>query len=212
MAAGSDGLQGQPVDWDAITLAGVDSPDLAWSVGLSVTTIAARWAVTPFDAFCRVLIEDRMGPLAILTIGNEENVRAIMAHPAHMPASDGIVVGQRPHPRAWGTYARYLGHYVRDLGIVRLEEMVRKMTSAPAHRLGLWDRGVLRPGAAADLVVFDPDRIADEATYEHPRRPPVGIPHVVIGGRVVKRDDRLQGASAGRVIRRGYDELVGPIC
>jgi N-acyl-D-amino-acid deacylase len=119
-----------------------------------------------------------------------------------MPASDGIDVGQRPHPRAWGTFARSLGRYSRELGVVKLEEMVRKMTSAPARRLGLADRGVLRTGAAADVTVLDPDVIIDRATYEEPRQAPVGVHSVIVNGTIVVRDGRAVEASGGRVLRR----------
>ena len=107
--------------------------------------------------------------------GNEENVRTIMRHPAHTAGSDGITVGDRPHPRAWGTFARYLAEYVRALGLVGLEEMIRKMTSLPCRRLGFRDRGVIREGAAADLVCFDADRVQDTATYDNPRQHPSAL-------------------------------------
>jgi N-acyl-D-amino-acid deacylase len=125
-----------------------------------------------------------------------------MQHPAHMAGSDGIVVGDLPHPRAWGTFARYLAVYVRELGLVRLEEMVRKMTSLAAQRLGFFDRGVLRPGAAADVVCFDSERIRDVATYEEPRRAPEGIPYVLVNGEVVVDLQRHTGALPGRALRR----------
>lgn len=202
MMRGSDGLQGMPVDWTTITVAGVDAPTLSSAVGLTIEELGREWEVTPFEAFCRLLVEDRAAPLALLTIGHEANVRAIMGHPAHMPASDGIVIGQRPHPRAWGTFARYLGVYVRELGVVSLEEMVRKMTSAPARRLGLADRGVLRPGAAADVVVFDPERIIDRSTYTDPRRAPEGVVAVLVNGAFVLRDGRALDPLSGIALRR----------
>jgi N-acyl-D-amino-acid deacylase len=119
-----------------------------------------------------------------------------------MAGSDGIVVGDRPHPRAWGTFARYLAVYVRELGLVRLEEMVRKMTSQPAARLGLFDRGVLRPGAAADVVVFDAERVRDAATYEEPRQLAEGVPYVLVNGTLVVDQHRVSGALPGRALTR----------
>lgn len=202
MDAGSDGLQGVPVEWAAITIAGVNRGELAGAVGQSIEGLGRVWSMNPFDAFAKLLIEDDLAPVAILTIGHEDNVRAILAHPAQMPASDGIDVGQRPHPRAWGTFARSLGRYSRELGVVKLEEMVRKMTSAPARRLGLADRGVLRTGAAADVTVLDPDVIIDRATYEEPRQAPVGVHSVIVNGTIVVRDGRAVEASGGRVLRR----------
>ncbi|HUG30783.1 MAG TPA: D-aminoacylase [Candidatus Limnocylindria bacterium] len=202
MVRGCDGLQGIPVDWSLITVAGVDSPAMSAVVGKSIDELAAAWGTSAFDAFCRLLVDDRMGTMALLTVGHEDNVRAIMAHPMHMPASDGIVIGQRPHPRAWGTFARFLGVYVRELGLVPLEEMVRKMTSAPARRLGLVDRGVLQRGMAADIVVFDPRTIIDRATYAEPKRPPEGVDAVLVNGAFVRRDGRSLDPRSGRVLRR----------
>ena len=201
MIAGSDGLQGIPVDWAAITIAGVDRAELSGAVGQTIEALGRVWSMDPFDAFATLLIEDGLAPVAILTIGHEDNVRAILAHPAHMPASDGIDVGQRPHPRAWGTFARSLGRYARELGIVSLEEMIRKMTSAPARRLGLADRGVLRVGAWADITVLNAETISDRATYEAPRQAPVGVEAVVVNGAIVVRGGRQTEARAGRVLR-----------
>jgi N-acyl-D-aspartate/D-glutamate deacylase len=126
-----------------------------------------------------------------------------------MAGSDGIVIGDRPHPRAWGTFARYLSEYVRELKLVRLEEMVRKMTSLPAQRLGLFDRGVLRPGAAADVVCFDPERVRDRATYQDPRRAPEGIPFVLVNGEIVIDSSRHTGKLPGRALRRPIHRPVG---
>ncbi len=147
--------------------------------------------------------------LANRQIGNEENVRAIMQHPAHMAGSDGILVGGRPHPRGWGTFPRYLGHYVRELGILSLTEAVRHMTSAPAARLGLTTRGLVQPGMVADLVAFDPVTIADGATYEQPTLPPVGIPHVWIGGIATVSDGRRTAHTPGRALRSEFAPCRG---
>ncbi len=119
-----------------------------------------------------------------------------------MASSDGLLIGARPHPRAWGTFARYLGRYVRELGLLSLEECVRKMTSAPARRLGLDDRGTLEVGKMADLVVFDPETVRDTATYENPRSHPEGIPYVMVNGVLVKDEDRPTGALPGRALRK----------
>ncbi len=121
-----------------------------------------------------------------------------------MMGSDGLMVGDRPHPRAWGTFPRFLAKYVRDLGVISLEECVRKMTSLPAGRLGLGDRGTIETGMAADLVVFDPDTVRDTATFEEPKSFPEGIPHVVVNGQIVKDAGRQTDALAGRVLR-GHD-------
>jgi N-acyl-D-amino-acid deacylase len=131
-------------------------------------------------------------------------VQAILQHPAHTVGSDGILVGERPHPRGWGSHAKFLAHYTRDLGLLTWEEAVRKMTSAPARRIGALDRGILRPGFAADIVVFDPDELQDRATYEQPRRYPQGIHYVAVNGTLVVDDGTVTGATPGRALRSIY--------
>jgi N-acyl-D-aspartate/D-glutamate deacylase len=111
----------------------------------------------------------------------------------------------KPHPRSYGTFPRILGHYARDLGVITLEDAVRKMTSLTASRLKLRDRGVVREGAWADLVVFDPDRIIDTATYDDPHRYPAGIDHVIVNGEVVTHGDETLPARPGRFLRLGRD-------
>jgi N-acyl-D-amino-acid deacylase len=136
-------------------------------------------------------------------VGHEENVRAIMRHRVHTGGSDGVLTGARPHPRAYGTFPRYLGHYVRESGILSLEECVAHLTGRPAARLRLPDRGVIREGYRADLVLFDPATVAAGSTYESPRTLPTGIPHVLIDGRFVVEDGRRTDVLAGRAVRRG---------
>jgi len=203
MAAGSDGFNGMPVDWSIIVIAGAGLEENRPYVGLSIRDAAARAGRDPFDFYCDLLVAERLGVGSLTFSGNEENVRAIMQHPAHTAGSDGITVVQRPHPRAWGTFARYLAEYVRKLGLVRLEEMVRKMTSLPCRRLGFPDRGLIRVGAAADVVCFDAERVQDTATYETPRQHPAGIPYVLVNGVLVKDQDRHTGARPGRALRHG---------
>ncbi len=119
-----------------------------------------------------------------------------------MIGSDGIPVGEKPHPRLWGTFPRVLGHYCRDLGLFPLETAVWKMTGLPARNFGLADRGTLAVGQAADLVVFDAGRVADAATYEDPSRPARGVALVMVNGEPAWQDGADTGARAGRVLRR----------
>ncbi|WP_067973660.1 N-acyl-D-amino-acid deacylase family protein [Nocardiopsis trehalosi] len=198
---GSDGNQGVPVDWSVVVITGVGDPALDWAVGASVRDLADRTGRAPGDVFADLLVDDAMATGCLLHVGDEDNVRTIMRHPAHTGGSDGILAGARPHPRGWGTFARYLGTYVRELGVLGLEECVAHLTSGPARRLGLTDRGVIRPGAAADITVFDPATVAAGATYDEPRRPPEGIPHVLVNGRFTVRDGRRTDALPGRSVR-----------
>jgi N-acyl-D-amino-acid deacylase len=180
--SGSDGSHDMPVDWSTISVSGVADPRSAWAVGATIAELARTRAVPPGALFCELLVADRLGVGCLVHVGNEDNVRTIMRHPAHTAGSDGILVGERPHPRGWGTFPRYLGTYVRELGVLSLEECVAHLTSRPARRLRMADRGVLRVGAAADIVVFDADTINATATYDDPCRQPQGIEHVMVNG------------------------------
>lgn len=199
---GADGCHGLPVDWSKVIVSAVMNQALAWAVGSSLAALGASRGQPPGQVFCDLLVEDRLHSGCLTEIGNEENVRTIMRHPAHTGGSDGILVGARPHPRGWGTFPRFLGTYVRELGTLGLEECVAHLTSRAARRLGLHDRGVVRPGAWADLVVFDPETIAAEATYEEPCRQPTGIHHVLVNGEFTLRDGHRTDRCPGRAIRR----------
>jgi dihydroorotase/N-acyl-D-amino-acid deacylase len=148
-------------------------------------------------------IVERGGASGVFHAIAEEDVERILASPLTMVASDGeIPVFGRgaPHPRSYGTFARVLGVYVREKGLLTLEEAVRKMTSFPAARLGLLDRGLVRPGTKADLVVFDPATIRDRATFERPHQYAEGVSLVVVNGEIVLEGDRLTAARPGRVL------------
>jgi N-acyl-D-amino-acid deacylase len=132
---------------------------------------------------------------------SEADVHALMRHPAMMGGSDGIFTGSRPHPRGTGCFARYVGHYVREARVWTVEEAVQHLASHPAQRLGLTDRGVIRPGMAADLVVFDAERIDAASTYDDGRRLAVGVEHVVVNGEPVLLDGQRTPARPGRALR-----------
>ena len=136
-----------------------------------------------------------------------ENVAKVLAHPALMIGSDSIGLSEgvgpkhgKPHPRMYGTFPRVLGEYVREQNLFSLETAVNKMTGMPAQRLRLRDRGLLRPGYAADLTIFDPVTVKDEATFPEPHRYPRGIPYVIVNGAVVVDNDRFTAAGTGRVL------------
>ena len=137
---------------------------------------------------------------------DEEDVRALMRHPAMMAGSDGIYTGGFPHPRGCGCFARYLGHYVRA-GVWTLEQAVQHLSAHTARRFGLRERGLLRAGMAADVVVFDPQRIADRSTYDEGRRLAKGVEHVLVNGELVLHEGRRTPALPGRGLRRGHNGL-----
>ena len=188
---GSDGFHDVPVEWDKLVLDGV-----------TIAERAARDGRRPIDVYCELCADSGLSASALVHFGNEENVRMTMQHPCHTAGSDGILVGDRPHPRGWGTFARYLAVYVRELGVLSLSECVRHMTSLPAQRLGLADRGLVRPGMAADLSVFDFEAVRDCATYEEPRLLAEGFEYVVVNGELVLDGGVHTGATPGRALRR----------
>ncbi|OEJ40697.1 N-acyl-D-amino-acid deacylase [Streptomyces agglomeratus] len=199
---GADGCHGVPIEWDTIEISGVGDPGLADCVGGTIAESAAQRGEAPWATARRLLIDDGLGSTILQHVGHEENVRAIMRHRVHTGGSDGILQGDKPHPRAYGTFPHYLGHYARDLGVLSLEECVAHLTSRPAARLRLPDRGLVREGYRADLVLFDPGTVAAGSTFEAPRTLPVGIPHVLIDGRFVIEDGRRTDVLAGRSVRR----------
>ena len=166
------------------------------AAGRDLSEIAAAWGCTETAA------AERLQPAgAIYFIMDEEDVRRVLSYPHAMIGSDGLPHDQHPHPRLWGTFPRVLGHYARDVGLFPLEEAVRRMTGLSAAQFGLTDRGVLRAGAYADLVVFDPRTVADCSTWEEPARPASGIELVMVNGRAVWQAGAGTGARPGRALR-----------
>ena len=171
--------------------------------GKTIAALATAWELSAIDAARRVLDAEGMGATVVMHVMCEDDVRTVMRHPTTMIGSDGLpTLHGKPHPRLYGTFARVLGNYARDEGVLSLAEAVHRMTGFPARKFGIEDRGEVRTGAFADLVVFDPARVADIATYEDPQQPPAGIPHVFVNGRHVVRDGAHTGARPGRTLRR----------
>ncbi|WP_448615083.1 N-acyl-D-amino-acid deacylase family protein [Modestobacter sp. URMC 112] len=167
--------------------------------GLSLQQIADAAGVEPFQALVDVLRGEELEASMIVFAMREEDLVQALRHPLTMIGSDGLPPGGGglPHPRMWGTFPRVLSRYVRETGVLSLEEAIRKMTSLPAARFGLAGRGEVRPGAVADLVVLDPRTVDDEADYDDPVRPATGILDVLIGGRLVVDRGTYVGVRAG---------------
>lgn len=199
--SGTDGSHGVPVDWRTIEINGVRNAENAGLVGLTVAEAATRLGRAPAEVYFDTVVSDRLGTSCLMHIGDEANVREIMRHPAHTAGSDGLLVGDRPHPRAWGTFPRYLARYVRESGVLGLAECVAHLTGRAARRLRLTDRGLVREGYAADLVLFDPETVADTATFVEPRQRPAGIPYVLVNGVPVIDDGNPTGALPGHSVR-----------
>lgn len=198
---------GRIPSWDAIrVLVSHGAPEEA---GRTIHDVAARRGCDPTDALCDMLVADRCTTRGLIASMAEEDVKAFVSCPWVLVGSDGRAWGpdeplarELPHPRFYGTFPRILGHYSRELGLLDLPRAVHKMTGATAAALRLVDRGVLKQGAAADITVFDPARIADRATVEEPRRHPDGIVHVIVNGVMVIDAGAHTGALPGRVLRR----------
>ena len=155
------------------------------------------------DTICDLLLAEDLGVAQVTSGPWSESLPHFVRHPVGMVGTDSTFLGEKPSPRTYGSFPRILGQFVRDEQLLSLEEAVRKMTGAPAARLGLTDRGLLRDGHAADLVVFDPARIRSNATYEQPRQFPDGIEFVAVNGELVVDGGAHSGALPGRALRRG---------
>ena len=194
-AAAAEGL-----DFDLVLVASAEGhPEIE---GKTLTQIAEMLGVPKEEVVGRVLSMDR-GTTAIFFLMHEDDVTRVVSDPFCMIGSDGLPSGGKPHPRLYGTFPRVIQKYVREQGVLRLEEAIRKMTSLPAQRFQLAERGELTEGYYADIVVFDPEKIEDVATYEDPRQHPPGIEAVIVNGVLAADATRQHETHAGRLLRRG---------
>jgi N-acyl-D-amino-acid deacylase len=199
---GTDGCHGCVTDWRTIQISGVGHPALSDRVGHTVAELAESSDRPASEVFFELLVEDRLATTILQHVGHEENVQAIMRHRTHCGGSDAILVGDRPHPRAWGTFPRYLSHYVREIGILSLADCIHHLTGRPAARLRLDRRGQVREGYAADLVLFDPGTVRDTATFDEPRQQAEGIDWVLVNGAAVVENGERTDELPGRAMRR----------
>jgi N-acyl-D-aspartate/D-glutamate deacylase len=199
---------GRIPSWDAVRIA--ISPHQPEYAGRTIGDITRSRACDPLDAVCDYLIADRGHTRILVTSMAEEDVQTILRAPTVLVGSDGTslapygTTGQgKPHPRFYGTFARILGHYVRDLGLLSLSQAISKMTGGSAAALGLVDRGLLREGYWADITIFDPATVAERATYDDPHQYAAGISTVIVNGVVVIDAGEHTGALPGQILRRG---------
>lgn len=195
-----------PNPLELIAIAMVADPAWRWAEGQTVVDAARQAGLAPGAFVCEILSACELAVGVIVHRGGdrtEADVRAILRHPAHMAGSDGIFRGGFPHPRGWGSFARFLGYHTRGLGDYTWSEAVTHLAAHAARRFRLTDRGVLRPGFAADIAVFDPMTVADRATYAAGRTPAEGVDHVLVNGTLVLEDGQPTGATPGRALRRG---------
>jgi len=194
-------------NWGNLVIASLENEADQQFIGKSVSQAAEILGVSPAEAALG-LLERNQGVVQIVNFAiSEDDVRTVMSVPWVMAGSDGSAINAKtakgqPHPRSYGTFVRILGVYVRELRHLRLEEAVRKMTSLPAARLGLQDRGIIREGMRADLVLFDADTVKDRATFTAPHQYPTGIQCVVVNGVPVVENGEHNGNLPGMVLRR----------
>lgn len=191
-----------------VMLSSVLDPALRKYEGMNFAEIGKAMGKDPRDAAIDLVIADKAESSVIISIMREDDVQAAMRTPwvsfdtdSGARAEDGPLSQSKSHPRAWGTFTRILGKYVRDEGVLTLEEAVRKMTSQAAIRVGITDRGLIRPGMMADIVVFDPATVRDVATFEEPNRYSAGMRHVLVNGQAVVADGAITSARPGRALR-----------
>jgi N-acyl-D-amino-acid deacylase len=193
---------------DGIMLSSVLNPDLRKYEGMTFTQIGKAMGKDPRDAVMDLVIADKGESSVITAIMSDDDVRTALRNPlvgvgtdSGAQAEDGKLSESKSHPRAWGSFPRILGKYVRDEHVLTIEEAIRKMTSKAADRVHLTDRGILRPGMKADVTIFDPATIRDVSTFEDPKHYSVGVKHVFVNGRAVVADGKITAERPGRPLR-----------
>jgi N-acyl-D-amino-acid deacylase len=198
LAAGAEGM----------LLVGFRNPDLRHLIGRTLAEVAQERGTSAAETAIDLVVEDGSRVGTVYFLMSEENVRRQVALPwvsfgsdEASQAPEGVFLDRRPHPRAYGTFSRVLGRYVREERLLSLEQAIHKLAALPAKNLGLRRRGTLEEGSFADVVVFDPSTVADTATFDDPHRFAVGMIHVFVNGEQVLRDGEHTGATPGRVVR-----------
>jgi dihydroorotase/N-acyl-D-amino-acid deacylase len=193
---------------DGVMLSSVLNPDLRKYEGMTLTEIGKAMGKDPRDAVMDLVVADKGASAVITAIMSEDDVKTALKHPlvgvgtdSGAQAEDGRLSESKSHPRAWGSFPRILGKYVRDDRLLTLEEAIRKMTSKAADRVHLGERGILRPGMIADITIFDPATIRDVSTFEDPKHYSAGVRHVLVNGRRVVADGRITAERPGRPLR-----------
>ncbi|MBN1316037.1 MAG: amidohydrolase family protein, partial [Anaerolineales bacterium] len=189
-----------PTDWPLFFLSNARVTELGDFAGLSLPEAAKSVGVNTLEFILTLLVETELDATIVSDGGNEADNDVMFGHPAAMVCSDGLMIGQKPHPRGFGAFPRVLDRYVRQKGIQSWEQAVQKMTGLPAARLGLTNRGTIQRDNWADIVVFSPDTVADYATVHDGRKPPTGIHWVLVNGHVVVDNCQFVGGHYGQVV------------
>ena len=194
-----------PGGWADLRLGAFRRPDLLRWESSTMADVMQETGKDAVDVICDLLLAEDLGVNQVTSGPWSETLRLFIQHPVGMVGTDSTFIGAKPSPRTYGSYPRILGQFVRDEGLLSLEGAIHKMTGAAAARLGLQQRGTIRDGAFADLVVFDPAMVRSNATYDEPRQFPTGIDHVLVNGVLVVDEGTHTGATPGRGIRLGAD-------
>jgi len=192
----------KPTGWDKIVITWVKSEKNKDLEGLSVAVISAEKGKEPWDTVADLLIEEMGAVQMIGYIMSETDVQTVLRYRGTMIGSDGIESGGKPHPRLYGSFPRILERYVRQLKLLTLEDAVRKMSALPAARLGLTDRGILKKGLRADMIIFDPEKVAERTSYDNPYQTPVGIEYVIVNGGVSVSEGQATNEFYGEILRK----------
>lgn len=198
--------------WKRVSVSSVSSKKNKWMEGKTLTFISGRINNSPVDALFKILIEEKLRAGAIFSSMSEDNLKRFLSLPYVMIGSDssarsrtGLTCKGKPHPRGFGSFPRFLGRYVRNKKLMSMTSAVHKITMLPARTFGINGRGVLKKGAFADIVVFDPKRIIDRATFDKPFLKPEGIYYVIVNGLPEVWEGEITGATAGKILRsQGY--------
>jgi N-acyl-D-amino-acid deacylase len=189
-----------PNSLDDLVFSSISTAENQRLLGKTLSQAIGESGKEPVDFVADLPVQERLTPLLIAHWHNEDRLRGALTHPLHMVSSDGVFQGGRTHPRAYGAFPKMLREAVRERHWLTLQAAVRKMASVPAARYRLRNRGLIRPGMAADTVVFDPDTVADRATYEDGRQYAEGVEYVTVNGRLVLDGGRMTDALPGRVV------------
>jgi len=187
--------------WHDIWLTYFKNPENHRYEGRSVAEVSEMMGVDPVDAICDLLLDEDLQTCYVAAGANGNTLSAFVTHPLSMVGSDAVLLGDFPSPRTYGCFPVILAEYVREEKQMSLPDAIRKMTSFPAQRLGIQDRGVLRDGMKADVTVFDPDRVSAPATRTEPKQFPIGIEYVIVNGTVVVDRGEHTGALPGRALK-----------
>ncbi|MBM3766702.1 MAG: amidohydrolase family protein, partial [Acidobacteria bacterium] len=196
--------------WEGMLLASLSNPSYKKYNGRRMNEVIREIGGDPVDVLFKVLIDNAGSVPTVYFHHNEDDMRYAMRQPfvsigsdGTAVASEGLLAQNHPHPRFYGTFPRVLGRYVREDKVITMEEAIRKMTSANASKIRVYDRGLLRPGFPADITVFDPKTVIDHATYDKPHQYATGIQYVAVNGSIVLDAGKHTGARPGTVITRG---------